>query len=125
MFQLLYHKLINDIQIPQLEIVARDGGSPQLTTTSTVSISVERAREESPPPKEVWAALTDTNFSVEVKEDTNVGTLLKKLTVLDTPSNPASIRCIITQGNEEGMWNRVEIRDEMCVSTLLLPLIIL
>ncbi|KAK4317592.1 hypothetical protein Pmani_011328 [Petrolisthes manimaculis] len=106
----------------ELEIVARDGGSPQLTTTSTVSILVERVREESPPPKEVWAALTDTQFSVEVPEDTNVGSLLKKLTVLDTPSKPTSIRCIITQGNVEEIFGMEVTSEGHCGLLLQAPL---
>ncbi|XP_042232357.1 cadherin-99C-like [Homarus americanus] len=46
----------------ELEIVARDGGKPQLSTTSTASISVERVIAE-PPPAEAWATFTDTHFS--------------------------------------------------------------
>lgn len=87
----------------QLQVVASDGGQPQLTTTSTASISVIRVGEE-PPPPEVWATFTDAHFSAEVPEDAAANTLVKKLTVLHRPDSPAKLRCAITGGNEEGQW---------------------
>lgn len=84
-------------------MVASDGGQPQLTTTSTASISVARVGEE-PPPPEVWATFTDSQFSAEVPEDAPADTLVKKLTVLNRPESPSKLRCAITAGNEEGLW---------------------
>lgn len=84
-------------------IVASDKGEPALRTTSTASISIERAGEASAAP-EAWAAFADTHFSVEVLEDAQVDSLVKKLKVLNKPDIARHLRCIISDGNEEGRY---------------------
>lgn len=85
----------------QLEIVARDLGSPQLSTTSTASVSVERPGVEPIAPK-TWATFSDTEYNAEVKEDTAVGTLVHKLTILNKPDLVGHLRCSILDGNSDG-----------------------
>lgn len=81
--------------------MARDGGVPQLNSTTTASIAIERVGVESPPP-ETWAVFTDTHFSVEVLENTSVDTIVKRLTVLNKPDIARHLRCAIDGGNEDG-----------------------
>lgn len=85
----------------QLEIVARDLGSPQLSTTSTASVSVERPGVEPSVPK-TWATFSDTEYSAEVKEDTAVGTLVHKLNILNKPDLVGHLQCTILDGNRDG-----------------------
>ncbi|KAK8748529.1 hypothetical protein OTU49_015837 [Cherax quadricarinatus] len=94
----------------ELQIVARDGGEPQLSTTSTASVSIERMRE-APARVEAWATFTDTQFSVEVLENAGVGTLVKRLTVLNRPDDGQHLRCAITEGNKEGRFG-IEVTSE-------------
>ncbi|XP_069188061.1 cadherin-99C isoform X1 [Procambarus clarkii] len=105
----------------ELEIVARDGGEPQLSTTSTASISIERARVE-PPPVEAWATFTDTQFSVEVLEDAQVATLVKRLTVLNRPEDGEALRCTIIDGNTEETFGIEVTPENHCGLTLQAPL---
>ncbi|ROT74065.1 protocadherin-15, partial [Penaeus vannamei] len=88
----------------ELEIVARDLGSPQLSTTSTASVSVERPGVEPSVPK-TWATFSDTEYSAEVKEDTAVGTLVHKLNILNKPDLVGHLRCTILDGNRDGLFN--------------------
>lgn len=105
----------------ELEIVARDGGMPQLNTTTTATVSVERVGVESPPP-EIWATFTDAHFSVEVLENTSVGTLVKRLTVLNKPEEAKHLRCAITGGNEEDKFGLEVTVERHCGLMLQAPL---
>ncbi|XP_063882361.1 LOW QUALITY PROTEIN: cadherin-99C-like [Scylla paramamosain] len=105
----------------ELQVVASDGGTPQLTTTSTASISVARMGEE-PPPPEVWATFTDAHFSAEVPEDATANTLVKKLTVLHRPDSPKKLRCAITGGNEEGVFGMEVTAERHCGVVVVGPL---
>lgn len=75
-------------------------------TTSTASVSVERIGETSAAPK-AWATYSDTHFSVEVSEDAQLNSLVKKLTILNSPDIARQLRCIITDGNEDGAYTLI------------------
>lgn len=105
----------------ELQIVAHDGGIPQLTTTSTVSISVERAIPEVPG-VEAYATFTDDEFFTEISEDESVGTLVKKLTVLNKPDIARHLRCEIIEGNESDIFKTEITAERHCGVMLRKPL---
>lgn len=89
-----------------MEIVARDLGSPQLSTTSTTSVSVERPGAEPSVPK-AWTTFSDTEYNAEVKEDTTVGALVHKLTIINKPDLIGHLRCAILDGNKNGKGMKI------------------
>ncbi|KAL5018737.1 hypothetical protein ScPMuIL_004459 [Solemya velum] len=73
----------------QLRIVAYDTEVPQLTSTALVDITVTRF--ENPP------IFSPSIYTVEIDEDTPIGTYIQKLTVTDVDGN--SVVCSMSGGN--------------------------
>ncbi|KAK7080227.1 hypothetical protein SK128_015764 [Halocaridina rubra] len=105
----------------ELHVVAHDGGEPSLTATMTVSVFVERAVPEIKN-VDVFATFSDVEYSKEVPEDLPVGTLVKKLTVLNTPEVARLLRCEIIKGNDNDTFKMELTEDRLCGIMLKYPL---
>ncbi|XP_066951958.1 cadherin-99C isoform X2 [Macrobrachium rosenbergii] len=104
-----------------LQLVARDGGEPQLETTSTISIFVERPVPEETS-EELYAAFSSDKFTAAVSEELEVGMLVKKLTVLNKPDIQRHLRCEITEGNDLGIFEMYVTAERHCAIKLKTPL---
>ncbi|XP_068204162.1 cadherin-99C-like [Palaemon carinicauda] len=104
-----------------LQLVARDGGEPQLEATTRVSIFVERPILDEPR-EVVYATFSSDNFTAEVFEDLEEGMVVKKLTILNKPDIYGLIRCEITEGNELEKFEMDVTPEEHCAVKLKSPL---
>ncbi|KAK9736572.1 Cadherin domain [Popillia japonica] len=87
----------------QIDVRAYDLGEPQLSSVITLDIYIQHVATV---PPEVSLRFADNSYSVQVPENSTIGTLVKSLTIVNSRTHGDSIplRCQITSGNTEGKF---------------------
>ncbi|KAI4458345.1 fat atypical cadherin-related [Holotrichia oblita] len=86
-----------------IDVRAYDLGEPQLSSVITLDIYIQHVATV---PPEVSLRFADNSYSVQVPENSTIGTLVKTLTIVNSRTHGDNIplRCQITSGNTEGKF---------------------
>lgn len=103
-----------------LDVRAYDLGEPQLSTTISLSIYVRHVATVAP---EVGLGFADSAYSIKVPENTQTGTLLKSLTIVNshTHSNNIPLKCYIVNGNNDNVFSVNITSERSCALYLSKP----
>ena len=84
----------------KVEFQAYDLGQPSLSSTATVTISVDYVTTSFP---QDWQMnFSDMIYSVSISEDALVNTLVKNISLVNKPAQVLPVSCEIVNGNENG-----------------------
>ncbi|KAG1664292.1 Cadherin-99C [Nymphon striatum] len=96
----------------EIEIKAFDSGEPPLMGSTMVTVYVDHIPVTA---ADTDLGLSDSKYTVEVKENSPVDTVIKILKVINKPSGNSPVICRIDDGNQNEMFYIIANDDKDCV----------
>ncbi|XP_074596173.1 cadherin 99C isoform X2 [Brevipalpus obovatus] len=82
----------------RIDVIARDGGSPSLSATATLTVFVDHIATPAP---DSGLGFPDSRYTVEVEENAPPNSIIKTLAIMNKPRIHFPMDCEIMSGNEE------------------------
>ncbi|XP_046585956.1 cadherin-99C isoform X1 [Neodiprion lecontei] len=100
----------------QVDVKAHDLGEPQLSSVTTVRISV---RHVATVPPEIGLGFAEDSYTVEIPEDATDNTLIKTLTIINNHAHDTPpLKCAIYSGNDDGLFDANITEERNCALKL-------
>ncbi|KAK2720823.1 cadherin-99C-like isoform X2 [Artemia franciscana] len=84
-----------------IEVRAYDMGDPQMSSTASITVIVDRIGTVSP---EAGMGFAETIHSASILEDAEANTLIRTLVITNKPPEVSQISCEVIEGNSEGLF---------------------